>query len=186
MDWKKLSPWNWLKKEQSESHQVPVVQQPATAQNDINPLTVLHRDIDRLFEQVWQRFGLTPALGRPLSDRHQDVIATFHPQLEISESDNHYRIQIDVPGVNRADLVVALDGDTLIVRGEKQEVRQHQDECCQYSERRYGSFQRVLALPADADSDALRARFDDGVLTISIPRLAGKGTARQIAIEDPT
>lgn len=176
MDWKKLSPWNWLKKEQGDGSKHPVAgREEASA----NPLLALHQEVDRLFADAMRGFRLSawPDVST-LPER------LLKPSLDITENEKAYTIRIEMPGVNREDVNVSVEGDSLIVHGEKKEETVRDDEHCHYTERRYGSFQRVLALPADADPDALTARFRDGVLAVTVGRRAGAASqAKRIAIE---
>jgi len=177
MDWKKLSPWNWLKKEGSSSDgDLPVVRRGEAAGH---PLVGLHHEIDRVFAQALRGFDL-PAW--PWQTEAQGSL--FRPNLDITENEKAYTIKVEMPGVSKDDIQVSVDGDSLIVRGEKREERVEEEEHYHYSERSYGSFQRVLALPGDADPDDLTAGFRDGILTITIGRKSNGGSgSRTITIE---
>jgi HSP20 family protein len=177
MNLKKFSPWNWLKKEGSSSDQdLPVIRRgEATG----HPLVGLHQEIDRVFAQALRGFGLP---GWPWETGTQSGL--FQPSLDITENEKAYTIKVEMPGVHKDDVQVSVDGDSLIVRGEKREERVEEEEHYHYSERSYGSFQRVLALPGDADPDDLKAAFRDGILTITIGRKPnGDSGSRKIAIE---
>lgn len=175
MDWKKLSPWNWMKKEQGSSP-LPVVRREEVS---TNPLLALHQEVDRLFADAMRGFRLSawPEVAT-LSEQ------MLKPSLDITESEKAYTIRVEMPGVNREDVSVSVEGDSLIVQGEKREEKVREEEHCHYTERSYGSFQRVLALPADADPDGLTARFRDGVLTVTVGRREGAAAeTKRISIE---
>lgn len=173
MDWNKLSPWNWLKKEERGGDaDLPVVR---GSDAPSHPLMGLHQEIDRLFAQALRGFGMPswPAEA-----------TLFRPSLDITETAESYTVKAEMPGVSKDDIQVSVDGDSLIVRGEKREEKEREDEHCHYTERSYGSFQRVLALPGDADADDLKAAFKDGVLTLTIGRKPeAEGGSRRIRIE---
>ncbi len=177
MDWKKLSPWNWLKKEESPpDHDLPVIRRGDAAGH---PLVALHHEIDRVFAQALRGFNL-PAW--PWQTEAQESL--FRPSLDITENEKAYTIKVEMPGVSKDDIQVSVEGDSLIVRGEKREERVEEEEHYHYSERSYGSFQRVLALPGDADPDDLKASFRDGILTVTIGRKPdGDSGSRTITIE---
>jgi HSP20 family protein len=176
MDWKRLSPWNWLKKEQSGGGELPVLRRTGMP---ADPLSGLHHEIDRLFAQAWGDFRMS---GWPEGAKMPGTL--FRPSLDITESEKSYTIKAEMPGVAREDIEVSVDGDSLIMRGEKREETVREDERCHYTERSYGSFQRVLALPADADPDGLTASFSDGVLTVTVKRKTGTAVgSRRIAID---
>lgn len=174
MNWNKLSPWNWLKKEErSGETELPVAHRGETA--PAHPLLGLHQEIDRLFAQALRGFGM-PAWPT--------TSALFRPSLDITENAGTYTVKVEMPGVSRDDIQVSVEGDSLIVRGEKREESEREDEHCHYTERSFGSFQRVLALPDDADADDLKAAFRDGVLTITIARKSGaESGSRRVTIE---
>lgn len=92
--------------------------------------------------------------------------------MKIAADDKAYTIGVEVPGVEEKDLKLELSGDTLTISGEKRHEAEEKEKNYYRMERSYGSFQRVLTLPEDADRDGVSATFKNGVLTIEIPRLA--------------
>lgn len=179
MKLRKISPWNWLQKEAEgrTGSEVPVTQrggQPGY------PLTAFHREMDRLFDQALREFGS----GFPGLSERSWASDFFRPSLDISESPEQYTIHVETPGVSRDDIQISVEHDALIIRGEKKEEEKRNEEQYHYVERSYGSFQRVLSLPQDADPDSLRATFRDGVLTINVGRRSKQESgARQVEIE---
>lgn len=172
-DLNKLAPWNWFKKEQ-EAHQgagsasVAKANLPASPPpSSLDPLLQLHRDVDRLFDDAFRGFGgRWPSLNLPtVASEWQDLL---RPSLDIHETDRQYRITLEVPGVDEKDIQLTLDDDVLWIRGEKRQEQEQQDGQYHRIERSYGSFQRALNLPGDADQDAIKASFKNGVLTVTI------------------
>ncbi|MEN9493439.1 MAG: hypothetical protein RJA63_3888, partial [Pseudomonadota bacterium] len=94
----------------------------------------------------------------------------LRPALDIQESDKQYRITLEVPGVEEKDIQLTLDDDVLWIRGEKRQEQEHKDGQFHRVERSYGSFQRALNLPEDANQDAIKASFKNGVLTVTIDK----------------
>jgi HSP20 family protein len=162
MDWKKIAPWNWFRKEQERD--VPVARDPFAA---------LRGELDRVFEDTRRRFGsgglLPPAWPRALGDAG----AVLRPSLDISEGRKAYTIRVEVPGVEKGDLTLRVEDDTLLIRGEKRQEREESEEDYHCVERSYGVFERMLSLPADADPDGIDAKFRNGVLKVTIPKRAG-------------
>jgi HSP20 family protein len=106
------------------------------------------------------------------------------PTLDLSASENEYTIAVEVPGVNESDLKIEIDKNTMIIRGEKKQEKEEKKKNYYRQERFYGSFQRILSLPEDADQDDIQATFQHGVLNITLPRKAlPKPNVRQIAIK---
>lgn len=166
MDIKKLAPWNWFKDEEaSETKHLPVSR---AGQNYYTPLTQLHQEIDRMFDSVFRNFGL-PSLGVNTA-LAQDAL--LKPNVDIAASDKEYTITVEVPGVEEDKIKLELADNTLTIKGEKKQESEKKEKDFYRVERSYGSFQRVLSLPEDADQDGIDAQFKNGVLTITLPRKA--------------
>lgn len=188
MDLKKLSPWNWFRKEQEQAReQRNLNPAPANRGGTVSrpgpsgdPIMALHDQMQSLFDDVARQFGMPqwPAVGAGLSSE------LFRPSVDIKESDRNYTLHLDMPGVSRDDVQVEVEGDALVIRGEKRQEKDDSDDNYHVVERQYGAFQRILDLPADADPEDLKAKFKDGVLTITIGRRPEKGgNARRIEVE---
>jgi HSP20 family protein len=95
------------------------------------------------------------------------------PPADVSEEPGRYRIEVDLPGVSDDNLSIVAEGRTLRVEGVREKVRQSSSERHHMMERSTGRFVRTFHLPDDADPEAIRARLDQGVLTIEIPRERG-------------
>lgn len=176
-DLKKWAPWNWFKKEQDAQESprgVPVTKANlpmSPSSPSLDPLLRLHHEVDRLFDDAFRGFGVQwPRLSLPaMASEWQGLL---RPALDIQEKDNQYRITLEVPGVDEKDIQLTLDDDVLWIRGEKRQEQEHKDGQYHRVERSYGSFQRALNLPEDANQDAIKASFKNGVLTITIDRRA--------------
>lgn len=159
MSTNKLLPWNWLSKETSRDR-------PLSQRRPGHPLLRWDREFDNWFEQMLGDMAwTTPA-------PHAEPSAPFRPSIDIVEKPDRYVITVEVPGMERDDLAVSLNDDTLTISGHKTETRLNDEDGYHYSERRFGHFQRLLTLPADADGDTLSAAFDNGLLTLDVPRQA--------------
>jgi HSP20 family protein len=170
-DLKKWAPWNWFKNEQEEqqaaaSLPAPRNEQPA-AGGAISPILQLHREIDRLFDDAFRGFGF-PALAMPRWPSEWPGI--LKPAVDIQETDKQYKIALEVPGVEEKDIQITLDDDVLVVRGEKRHEQEQKEGGFHRIERSYGSFQRALNLPDDANQDTVKADLKHGVLTITIDK----------------
>jgi HSP20 family protein len=171
-----LTPWNWFKKEEEQS-------QTVRSQNLLrlpdNPLVQFHRDIDKLFDNFFQGFPFSP-FQRKSGGSWNGLIL---PQVDIGESKKNYIITVEVPGVDEKDIDLTLADGTLTIRGEKRYEQEDSDKQYHQVERSYGSFQRMLSLPTDADENKVEAKFKNGVLTISVdknPKMTS--SAKKIAI----
>ncbi|MDB6088410.1 MAG: heat shock protein Hsp20 [Gammaproteobacteria bacterium] len=142
-----------------------------------NPLMSLNRDINRLFEDFLQPSGL-PSLA-------DTAVATalITPQINVSETDNEIRVTAELPGVDLDDLEVDVMEDMLVIRGDKRLERSNEDENYHFVERAYGSFQRTVQLPFAADPDQVTATFENGVLTIAVPKNNQQQRTRRVDVQ---
>lgn len=187
MDIKKLAPWNWFKKEEEQSGaSVPVVQRsdahPSySEEGPQNPLLHLHREVDRLFENAFRGFGVSPFNGNVFPI--MTTAGLLKPQVDIGATEKEYSITVEVPGVDEKDVKVEITDNTMTIHGEKKQEKEEKDKNYYRVERSYGSFQRVLSLPDDADQEKIKATFKKGILTIKMPRKAApKSKVQQIPI----
>jgi HSP20 family protein len=133
----------------------------------------LHREIDRLFNELAQ--GAGPG----------GTLANIVPNIEISETDKAIKVSAEMPGLERKDVEISIEDDTLTIRGEKKiEDDNNNDKNVQHSERSYGVFLRVLQLPPGIDPASVQATMSNGVLKITIPKPA-KPEPKKIEVREP-
>ena len=125
-----------------------------------HPLLALHREVNRLFDDVFRGFGV-PSLGG------LDANPSW-PNLELGETDSEIRVTVELPGLEEKDVDITLDEGVLTLRGEKKSEVNDTDRG--YSERSYGRFERRIALPRGIERDRASATFRNGVLTVTLPR----------------
>jgi HSP20 family protein len=92
------------------------------------------------------------------------------PAMDVSEDENRYTITFELPGVKKEDVTVEMTEGRLSIHGEKKSEREEKKERVRYCERSFGTFTRSFYLPADAEGERIVARFQDGVLTLEIPK----------------
>jgi HSP20 family protein len=171
MNISKLAPWNWFKKEEEqEGSSVPVKRQdqPVTIRQT-HPLLQIHNEIDRLFDDAFRNFGF-PSLRTGSLFPSLTQTEWLKPTLDLAATDKEYTISVELPGVKASEVKLELVNDTLKVSGEKRQEKEEKDKDFYKMERSYGSFQRVLSLPEDADQENIKAAFKNGVMTITLPR----------------
>lgn len=180
MKLEKLAPWNWFRKEEElDSRTVPVRRKVSTEPMS-HPVARLQHDIDRLFDDFFRGFADPGRIFDRLFTSPPDL---FRPTMDIAATDTAYTLSVELPGVDEKDVSIELEGDTLRIRGEKRQESEEKEKNWHRIERSYGTFQRILTLPDDADADAISARFEKGVLTVTIPRTKQAGTeTRRIPI----
>ena len=104
------------------------------------------------------------------------------PKVDIMQTDNDVIIMADVPGVKKEDMHVTVTADTITFQGEAKSSTETKKEDYFHSERFYGCYSRTLPLPVLVDSAQAKAKFEDGVLTVTIPKASKpeKGTSVHI------
>jgi HSP20 family protein len=141
-----------------------------------NPFFTLHREMNRLFDDVFRGFDLAP-LG---ADRFVDRFAGNWPSVEVSETDKAITVAAELPGLEEKDVHVELANGVLTIAGEKKTETEDRDRL--FSERYYGRFERRIPIK-DVDEDNVSASFKNGVLTVTLPRTAGaQRNVKRIAI----
>jgi len=131
--------------------------------DDRNPFLSLHREVNRLFGDVFRSFdNRLPSFGSMSS------FNVAWPNVEISETDKEIKVTADIPGLEEKDIEVFLDDGVLTLSGEKRSETEDKDK--QFSERFYGRFERRIPLGAEIVEDQVDARFKNGVLTIHLPK----------------
>jgi HSP20 family protein len=105
-------------------------------------------------------------LGRPAAGSGR-----VFPAIDVTEDDKRYRVTAELPGIKKEDVTVELQEGALTIRGEKREEREEKNEQRRYVERSYGTFSRTFSLPPDTDGDRIQASFENGVLTLEIPKV---------------
>jgi len=145
-----------------------------------DPFLSLHREMNRLFDDVFRGAALPAASG---SQGQGDVGAFVNASMNVSETDKEFRITAELPGVTEQDIAVSLDDDVLTIRGEKKFERKDEKENFHFVERSYGTFQRSLRLPYAVDSEQVQASFENGVLTVTVPKTGRQERSRRIQVQ---
>jgi len=102
--------------------------------------------------------------------------------MDVKEGDGAFEVQAEIPGAKKEDIKVELDGNVLRLQAEVKQDRKEERGAAMCSERYYGAVSRSIALPADVDEARAKAKYENGVLTLTLPKKAG-GKHRQLAIE---
>ncbi len=128
-------------------------------------MRLMHEHMESVFNNSFRRFRFDPGLGRPIH---------FGPRMDLIEEKDVYTIRMDVPGIDKDNLQVKVDGDVLIVSGKRKEARKETGEGGTrriiHAERSYGEFRRGFSLPDGIDGKNVKATCKDGVLVITLPK----------------
>ena len=127
-----------------------------------------------LFDELFKDF----APGYFIKPLHGDSMPA-QIKVDLKESDNGYTVNAEIPGVSKDEIHVGIDGNVVTLRAEvKQEDSKTEGEKVLRSERYYGAVSRSFQLPVDIDAAQAKAKYESGVLTLSLPKKTGQSSKR--------
>jgi HSP20 family protein len=115
--------------------------------------------------------GFSPLFGR-LPTRLHEGDNEFVPPADVIERDKEYLVKVDLPDVHKDDVKVLFDDGVLTIKGERKIEKEVKGEKVHRTERYFGMFERSFALPEDVEVKGIRAESKDGVLIVTLPRVA--------------
>jgi len=110
-----------------------------------------------------------------------DTPTTWTPRVDLSETESEFRILLDLPGMKKDDVTINFESDMLTISGERREEASREDVNYYRTERFYGRFSRSFTFPKAVEIDSISAAFEDGVLTVKVPK-AAESKPRKISI----
>jgi HSP20 family protein len=125
-------------------------------------------------EQIW-RAVTQPQMG-PVTQE-----GLWHPLVDIYEREDAILVEVELPGMKGQSLDVSIEDDHLVIEGSRAESANFQEGDLFYRERPVGQFHRVIHLSEGVDAEATEAKYEDGVLTVKMPR-AARAKGRKIEI----
>lgn len=115
--------------------------------------------------------------------RLQSETELFSPVCEISETETHFLMSLDIPGLKKEDIKIETNQNILTISGSRhRESTADKNMKVQRMERSYGSFKRSFTLPQNVDADSIEAHYENGVLELSLPKIE-LAQSRQIEIQ---
>jgi HSP20 family protein len=109
--------------------------------------------------------------------------ARFQPAVDIVDDGKSLRVTCELPGMTKDDIEVSVENDLLTIHGEKKLEQTREDEECYRTERFHGRFSRAIPLPDDVDIEKAEAKFQNGILTMTLPKTKSDGKAKNIEIK---
>lgn len=138
-----------------------------------NPFSLMRRmteEMDRLIQGSAQ-------------EREGGGLAAWSPAIEVSERDGKYNVRAELPGLSPQEVKIEVANDELVIQGERKYEHEENEGGWRRTERQYGAFYRTIPLPEGADVEHANARFQNGLLEVSIPVPQQKQNRRTIPIE---
>ncbi len=120
-----------------------------------NPMRELQREIDRVFSEFF---------------KGSRVESAFYPVVDVYETKDSIVVEVETPGMTKDDIKITIEDNVLKIQGEKKLEREEKDRNYYVVERSYGTFERAFRLPDYVDTENIKAKFENGVLTIVIPK----------------
>ena len=162
---KDLIPWN-------KSNRELAVRREAA-----NPFDDFRREMDQLFNGFLSEWPARTSLM-------ERQFGSFVPEIDVAETDKEIRVTAELPGMEEKDVEVTLTEGVLTIKGEKREEHDEEKGDSFRSERRYGMFERSIALPSGLDADKAKASFKKGVLKVTLPKTPeAQSIRRRITVE---
>jgi HSP20 family protein len=157
---------------------VPVRQDTSPGLRERSPmpwsrLGTLRDEIDRMFGDFNPGAWFESPFALPATTQ------ALMPAMDLTENGSSYAVSLELPGIDPAKVEVKLTNGTLVVSGEKEEQTTDEGEDYHVSERRWGSFRRMVRLPDHVDQDRIEAQFSNGVLKITLPKTAAAKAAEK-------
>ena|SRR6056297_184154 len=138
--------------------------------NPMRDVSPLHEEVERMLRQAFGDRDVPSSAG------------AFTPALDVEETEDHFVLHIELPGVAAEDVEVSLEENVLTVSGERGFYREKDAEGFRRIERHFGRFHRAVRLPDRVAGDKVEATYKDGMLTISVPK-AEEAKPRRIEIQ---
>jgi HSP20 family protein len=136
------------------------------------------------FNDIRKSFDLVNAIMNNYSqEQNKQEVMDFRPKVNTRETETSYHIEVELPGVKKEDVDIKVDGNVLIISGERNVREEVKDEDYHKVESRYGLFSRSFTLPEKVDTAKIEAGFENGILDISIPKLNIDTSSKKIEIK---
>lgn len=140
-----------------------------------NPFRSHYPDFDRWFDVIARDMDF---------DRLGGEDGVLAPEIDISETDKAFAVKADLPGVEEKDVDVSVADGVLTLKGERRTEKETKETKLHRVERSFGTFERVMSLPADIDEAKISASFKKGVLTVTLPKKpAAKKSTKKISVK---
>jgi HSP20 family protein len=133
----------------------------------------MQREINRMFDTMFRG---------SLGEESPLVPSLWTPAADIAEKDNQYVVKMELPGVTKDDVKIAVQNNVLVIQGEKKQEKMSKGSEYQRVERSYGSFQRTFTLPTTVKTEGIEATFANGILTVTLPK-AEEAIPKQIEVK---
>lgn len=130
----------------------------------LREMEMLRHQMDRLFDDLG-------TVNYGSSNASRETRTAWVPAIELKQSNANIVLRVEIPGVAAKDLDIQVTRDTVLVSGDYRQAKQAEEKSHFRSEFKYGKFHRVVSLPAQVQNDQVGAEFQDGILTLTLPKV---------------
>ncbi len=173
MKLREITPWNWFKREAGDHSRMPG--HFYGSEDPFQRMARMHQEMDRMFDQMLGNFGMS-GMREEGAEGSRMPARYLQPKVDIRELADRYEVNAELPGVDDKDLHLDLAGDTLVIKAEKRDETSKDEGEFHRRECYFGSFQRMLTLPENANREQVEATFKNGILTVKLPKTAKPAT----------
>jgi HSP20 family protein len=145
----------------------------------VTPAEFLRMSPFSLMRRMSEEFDRLLAEG----NGREQVERAWAPAVEVISRDGNYTVRAELAGLKPEDVKLEITDDAIVLQGERKEEHEETKEGIHMTERRYGRFYRAIPLPEGAKTDEARARFENGVLEVTVPTEEQKSKNREIPIQ---
>ena len=136
------------------------------------------------FNDIRKSFDLVNAIINSVGEQRQEQNSVdFRPNVNTRETEKNYHIEVELPGIKKENVDIQVDGNVLTISGERNVREEVNDEDYHKIESRYGLFSRSFTLPEKVDVSNIEAKFKDGILEVTIPKLKIDTSSKKIEIK---
>jgi HSP20 family protein len=139
---------------------------------NLNRLTSLHEELDRLFEAPFAELA-----------RGSRLLSEWNPAMDMHEDKDNIVVHVELPGMKKEDINISLHEGSLSISGERRSESKFEEAEAYRTERFVGRFQRTVGLPAPVAVDRVKAQYKDGVLTVTLPKTE-EAKPKQITVHE--
>lgn len=141
-------------------------------------------DMERMMEQMWERMPWRGWMRPWMPGMRETASGGFRmPNVDVLDRDKEIVVRAEVPGVEKDDLDVSIHDSSLTIRGHSRREDEEEKGTYYRHEVSYGEFLRTLQLPTEVDAEQVKAKFKNGILEVTLPKVEG-AKGRSIEIEE--
>ncbi len=147
----------------------------------------LEEEIDSIFSDFWRTTGRTALPSRKKETGKSGIVPEgsfmWSPAVDVIEREKEVIVKADLPAVNKKDIKIKVNPESVSISGEVKKEKKEESETYHREERIYGRFNRVISLPVEVDPEKAEAKFENGVLEITLPKIKPGKRTKEILLK---